>query len=119
MLKSELRLSFLLTLMTNYYAAISSPETRQAASLRRSDPLKSADRGDCASCSVIGINLQEMPRIFRRRRRRAGCLFIFSNCLQQRRRKCHGKIGEELIRLGGKASTRYEADQRTLQCSDK
>src|ERR1700686_2201639 len=119
MLKSELRLSFFLTLMTNPYAAISSPETRQAAFLRRSDPLKSADRGDCVSCSVIGINLQEMPRLFRRRRRRPGSLFIFFDCLPQRCRKCHGKIREELVRLGGKASTDYEADQRTLQCSDK
>src|ERR1700674_2342699 len=104
--------------MTNPYAAISSPETRQAASLRRSDPLKSADRGDCASCSVIGINLQEMTWLFRRRRR-AGSLFLFFDRLQQRCRKRDREIGEELVSLGGKASAHDEADQRTLQCSNK
>src|SRR6266403_2315612 len=90
------------------------PQLRQ-----RKISCNSADSGDCTGCSVIGINLQEMVRLFRRRLRRAGSLFLFFDRLQQRCRKRDSEIGEELVSLGGKASTHHEADQRTLQCSDE
>src|SRR5208283_199566 len=79
----------------------------------------SAGRGDCTDGSAIGINLQEMTRLFRRRECRAGVLFPLFDDLQQGCRKRHGKIGEELVGLGGKASAHDEADQRALQGSDK
>src|ERR1700675_1442829 len=88
------------------------PQLRQ-----RKIACNSADRGDCTGCSVIGINLQEVARLFRRRLWRAGSLFLFSDRLQQRSRKRDREIGEELVSFGGKASTHDEADQRTLQCS--
>src|SRR6266403_1672593 len=90
------------------------PQLRQ-----RKIACNSADRGDCTGCSVIGINLQEVARLFRRRLWRAGSLFLFFDRLQQRCRKCDSEIGEELVSLGHKASTHHEADQRTLQCSDE
>src|ERR1019366_9596787 len=64
-------------------------------------------------------NLQEVTRLFRRRGRRAGSLLLLFDRLQQCCGKRHGKIGEELVSLGGKASAHDEADQRTLQCSDE
>src|ERR1700675_1397787 len=88
------------------------PQLRQ-----RKIACNSADRGDCTGCSVIGINLQEVMRLFRRRLWRAGSLFLFFDRLQQRCRKRDGKIGKELVSLGGKTSTHHEADQQTLQGS--
>src|SRR2546427_8464430 len=74
---------------------------------------RSADRRDCTRSSVVGIGLQEMTRLLRRRGRRAGWCFELAlfHDLQQRRRKRNGQIGEELIRLGREQRSHNESDQ--------